>query len=150
MPENRSAPCDGVMPHLLYRNVAQALTWLTATFGFVEYYRYTGPDGAVSNALMRVGAGWAMLGSLNSGEQLAREGRPPQSVVVFVADADAHFERTRSSGAKVLAAPADAVFGERQYAVEDPEGHQWFFSQHVRDVSPEEWGASLANHHGQA
>ena len=144
MPENRSAPCDGFMAHLLYDNVGQALTWLTDAFGFSEHYRYVGPDGSVSNAQMNLGKAWIMLGSSGPNDRVAREGRPPQSLVVFVADVDAHFERARSSGAKILAMPTDSVFGERQYAAEDIEGHQWYFSQHVRDVSPEEWGAVLA------
>jgi uncharacterized glyoxalase superfamily protein PhnB len=36
------------------------------------------------------------------------------------------------------------MYGEKQYGVEDLEGHRWLFSQHVRDVSPEEWGAKVA------
>jgi hypothetical protein len=24
----------------------------------------------------------------------------------------------------------------------DPEGHHWFFAQRVREVAPEEWGAT--------
>jgi hypothetical protein len=26
----------------------------------------------------------------------------------------------------------------------DPEGHEWFFATHVKDVAPEEWGAEVA------
>ena len=29
-------------------------------------------------------------------------------------------------------------YGDRRCGVADPEGHQWFFAQHVRDVSAEE------------
>jgi uncharacterized glyoxalase superfamily protein PhnB len=144
MNENRSAPCDGLMPHILYRNVANALAWLTEAFGFSEYYRYVGADGSVNNAQMYLGKAWIMLGSRSPSDLVAREGRPPQSLVVFVADVDSHFERARSSGALILAVPTDSAFGERQYEVEDLDCHQWYFSQHVRDVSPEEWGASLA------
>ena len=36
--------------------------------------------------------------------------------------------------------PTDFEYGERQYAVEDLAGHQWTFSQTLRDVAPEEWG----------
>ena len=32
----------------------------------------------------------------------------------------------------------------RQYTAEDPEGHLWEYSQHIRDVDPAEWGATLA------
>jgi len=36
------------------------------------------------------------------------------------------------------------VGGERQYTAEDPAGHQWTFSETLADVSPEEWGGTLA------
>jgi hypothetical protein len=29
--------------------------------------------------------------------------------------------------------------------VEDLEGHHWLFARHARDVSPEDWGAKLAD-----
>ena len=29
------------------------------------------------------------------------------------------------------------------YGVEDLDGHRWLFSQHARDVDPQEWGATL-------
>ena len=132
------------MPHLIYSDVAKALAWLTEAFGFSEYYRSVGPDGAVGNAQMYLGNAWIMLGSRRHGDAGAIEGRPPQSLVLFVADVDARFERARSAGAKVVSPPADCVFGERQCEVEDPEGHRWFLSQHIRDVAPEDWGASPA------
>jgi uncharacterized glyoxalase superfamily protein PhnB len=36
------------------------------------------------------------------------------------------------------------VYGERQYGVEDLGGHRWLFSQHAWDLSPDEWGAQIA------
>ena len=42
----------------------------------------------------------------------------------------------------MIAPPADKPYGQRQYTVEDLEGHRWSFSEQVRDVLPEEWGAS--------
>ncbi len=35
------------------------------------------------------------------------------------------------------------VYGERQYGLEDLDGHRWLFSQHARDVDPKEWGATI-------
>ena len=65
-------------------------------------------------------------------------------VVVHVADVDAHCERARRFGARIVDLPSDMPFGERQYTVVDLAGHRWTFSQHVADVSPEEWGAVSA------
>ncbi|MDQ3327354.1 MAG: hypothetical protein M3506_02365 [Chloroflexota bacterium] len=39
----------------------------------------------------------------------------------------------------------ETAYGERQYGVEDLEGHRWLFLQHVRDMDPGEWGATIAD-----
>ena len=57
---------------------------------------------------------------------------------MFTEDVDALFARARSMGAAVIEEPKDAFYGDRRCGVADPEGHQWFFAQHVRDVSEEE------------
>ena len=38
----------------------------------------------------------------------------------------------------------ETAYGERQNAAEDLESRHRLFSRHVRDVSPEEWGATVA------
>ncbi len=63
---------------------------------------------------------------------------------MFVSDVDQHYERTRGAGAKIVEDLHETIYGERQYGVEDLEGHLWIFSQHARDISPDEWGATLA------
>jgi uncharacterized glyoxalase superfamily protein PhnB len=63
---------------------------------------------------------------------------------VFVDDVDAHYEKTKSAGATVVEELHETIYGERQYGVEDLEGHRWLFSQHARDLSPGEWGATVA------
>jgi hypothetical protein len=42
----------------------------------------------------------------------------------------------------------ETVYGERQYGAEDLDGHHWLFSRHARDVSPEEWGATVSEKEG--
>jgi uncharacterized glyoxalase superfamily protein PhnB len=51
---------------------------------------------------------------------------------------DAHFEHARSCGADIIDEPADQPFGDRIYLVRDPEGHEWYIAQHLRDVSLDE------------
>ena len=64
---------------------------------------------------------------------------------VYVDGVDAHFEHARAAGAEILAEPADQEYGDRRYAATDPEGHHWFFAQHVRDVDPADWGGTTAS-----
>ncbi len=146
MPKNRSVPADIVLPHITYQNVADALPWLTKAFGFSEHYRYGEPGGQIQGAQMHLGDAWIMLNSPQPGRASpAHAGYQTQSLTVFVNDVDTHFQRARTAGAKIVEDLHETVYGERQYGVEDLEGHRWLFSHHARDVSPAEWGAITAN-----
>ena len=88
---------------------------------------------------MHFGDAGIMLNSARPGRASpAQAGLLTQSLTVFVDDVDAHFERARSAGAKIVEELRETEYGERQYGVEDLEGHHWLFSRHARDVSPEE------------
>jgi uncharacterized glyoxalase superfamily protein PhnB len=141
--KNRSVPADIILPHLVYQDVAAAIDWLTRTFGFVEHYRYGDP---AQGAQMHLGEAWIMLSVARPGRSSpAQAGVWTQSLTVFVEDVDAHFEKTKSAGAKIVEDINETMYGERQYGVEDLEGHHWLFSRHARDVSPSEWGAVVAS-----
>jgi uncharacterized glyoxalase superfamily protein PhnB len=143
MTKNRSVPADIVLPHLTYQNVAAAIDWLTRVFGFTEHYRYGG--GEADGAQLFLGGAWIMVNRARPGRcSPAQTGCGTQSLTIFVPDVDSHFERAKSGGAKIVEELHETMYGERQYGVEDPEGHHWLFSRHVKDVSPEEWGATVA------
>ena len=145
MLKNRSVPADIILPHLTYQNVPEAVDWLTKTFGFTEHYRYGEPGGRVEGAQMHLGDAWIMLNSARPGRASpAQVGHDTQSLTVFVDDVDAHFERAKSAGAKIVEGLHETEYGERQYGAEDLEGHHWLFSCHARDVSPDKWGATIA------
>ena len=62
--------------------------------------------------------------------------------MVRVEDVDGHYERVKMRGARIVRPPADYPYGERQYTVTDPGGHNWTFSQSIADVNPEDWGGT--------
>ena len=64
-------------------------------------------------------------------------------LTVIVDDVDAHYKHTVEQGAVIWEQLHETVYGERQYGVDDLDGHQWIFSQHARDLSPEHWGATI-------
>lgn len=139
---NRSVPTNIILPHVVYRDVVAAVAWLNKTFGFVEHYRYGDPG---NGAQMHLGDAWIMLRQARPGSgSPAQLGYATQSLTVFVEDVEAHFERTKSAGAKIVEDLHETEYGELQYGVEDLDGHHWLFSRHARDVSPEAWGAKLA------
>jgi uncharacterized glyoxalase superfamily protein PhnB len=134
-----------MLAHITYQNVPDAIAWLTKTFGFIEHYRYGEPGGAVSGAQMHLGEAWIMLRSARPGEVSPMQvGHSTQSLTVFVEDVDGHYERTKSAGAKIVEELHETCYGERQYGVRDLDDHHWLFSRHARDVSPAEWGATIA------
>ena len=144
MLKNRSVPVDTVLPHLVYEDVAGALAWLARTFGFTEHFRYGERGGPVQGAQMHLGDAWVMLTSSRPDRASpSRLGYRTQSLTVFVEDIDAHYQNAESAGAKIVEEIHETEYGERQYGAEDHEGHHWLFSKHVRDVSPEEWGATI-------
>jgi uncharacterized glyoxalase superfamily protein PhnB len=51
--------------------------------------------------------------------------------------------RNRNGGGGDRGGASETVYAEFQYAARDPEGHLWLFSRHVRDLSPESWGATV-------
>ncbi len=136
MLRNRSIPEPTVIPVLVYPDVRAAVQWLSDTFGFVERVQI----GEDHRSQMRAGDG-AVIAADVRGERVApRAGEVTAMVVVRVEDVNAHCERARAHGARIIMEPIDFEYGERQYTVEDLAGHQWTFSQTLRDVAPEEWG----------
>lgn len=143
--KNRSVPTDTVLPHVFYQDVASAIAWLTKTFGFAEHYRHGDPAGPVSGAQLHLGSSVIMLKRARPLCQSPKQlGYGTQSLTIFVEDVDAHYQRTKAAGAKIVEDLNESVYGERQYGVEDLDGHHWLFSQHARDLSPDEWGAKIA------
>ena len=143
MISNRSVPANTVLPHILYRDVVQAIAWLSHAFGFVEHYRYGNP---VSGAQVRAGNAWIMLKQIRNGGKTPKDlGFGTQSLTIFIEDLEAHFEWAKSAGVILLEDLHEAVYGELQYAAEDLDGHHWLFSHHARDLSPDEWGAVVSN-----
>jgi uncharacterized glyoxalase superfamily protein PhnB len=137
--KNRSVPVDAVLAHVIYRDLAAAMEWLTRAFGFAEYYRY---GGGPSGGQMWAGKTAIQVRQARGGEKTPREiGFGTQSLTIFVDDVDGHCARARAAGAKILEEPHETEYGEYQYAAEDLDGHSWLFSRHAKDKAPEEWGA---------
>ena len=137
--KNRSVPVDTLLPHVNYRNLAEAMTWLSKAFGFEEHYRYgDGPSGGQ----MWAGKGAIQVRQARDGQKSPGQlGYGTQSLTLIVDDVDAHYARSKAAGARILEEPHETEYGEYQYAAEDLDGHHWLFSRHVKDRSPEEWGA---------
>ena len=139
MPKNPPDNMPRISAYLLYEDVAGALDWLAKAFGFRERLRLPGAQGKIVHAEMELADGVIMIG--NPGADFCspkRLGHVTQHLYVYVDDVDEHYEHARQAGAIILAEPEDQFYGDRRYGAEDPEGHHWYFAQHIRDVAPED------------
>ncbi len=128
-----------ITPYLLYEDVAAAIDFLTRAFGFRERTRLAGADGRIQHAEMEFADGVVMMGCPGPEYRNPKHlGGQTQLVCVYVDGVDRHFAHAKQAGATILHEPADQFYGDRRYGAEDPEGHHWYFAQHVRDVRPED------------
>ena len=139
MPQESELP--DVIPMLSYEDCASAADWLGRAFGFEEVERFD-ENGEVTHVTLRAGGGVVFLGKPGASyvnpkhlrernDAVARMYEVPwviDGVWVQVDDLDAHFERARSAGARLLGEVEDGPVG-RLYRVEDLEGHRWMFAQ---------------------
>jgi len=123
---NRSVPTSTLLTHLVYRSLPEACDWLGNVFGFSEHYRYGEP---VSGIQMYLGEAYIMLTGPRSGtDSPIVLGKGTQTLTVFVDDVEAHYSKVKLGGARIWEELHETIYGERQYGVEDLDGHRWLFS----------------------
>jgi uncharacterized glyoxalase superfamily protein PhnB len=117
-----------------YRDLAAAVDWLCATFGFDKQVAVSGADGGTVYAQLTYGPSMVMLGAVRETDldRLLRQpdevgGIETQSCYVVVDDIDAHYARTVEAGAEILLEVQGDGFGRRGYSCRDPQGHIWNF-----------------------
>jgi uncharacterized glyoxalase superfamily protein PhnB len=133
---------------VFYDDAASAIPWLCRAFGFEVRLKVEGEGGRIEHSELVLGEGLIMVGTAGGKSERpvplpcrsprSLGGANTQCLGVFVDDVDAHCERARAAGAKIVEEPATQDYGEdywsdRSYRAEDPEGHQWWFMQRVRE-----------------
>jgi uncharacterized glyoxalase superfamily protein PhnB len=135
-----------IVPFIAYEDAAAAIDWLTRAFGFRENEAERHMDGStVSHAELDVGDGSVVFLATPSpdyeGPRRHRESCVAAAkwsdnpwvidgYLVHVDDVDAHHDRARDAGARILRPLEDvAAAGTRLYSAEDVEGHRWMFAQ---------------------
>jgi len=130
-----------VTPALVVRDAAAAIDFYKRAFGAEEIDRMTGPDGSIMHAEIRIGDSRIMLGEENeqwgTRSPLLTNGNPG-SLHMYVADADAAYDRAIKAGAKPRYPLEDAFWGDRYGKVTDPFGHEWGIATRMKELSPAE------------
>lgn len=138
-----------VTPHLVQTSCAEAIEFYRKAFGAEELYRMPGPGGAIMHAEVRIGSSIVMMA--DESPQMNPHAKSPQhanahtsGLMLYVEDVDAAFKRAVAAGAKIEMPLADMFWGDRYGQVSDPWGHRWSLASHVKDVTPEEMQAAMA------
>ena len=121
-----------VIPVLACSDIVAEHDFLVKAFGFESAGVDRTPDGTVVHAEVRAGPHRLWLHRTSEEHGLV----PPRTLgaagggmVVHVDDVDAHFAGAKAAaGATILSEPTDQPYGQREYGVRDPDGHNWWFA----------------------
>jgi PhnB protein len=136
-----------VIPYLTIEGAAAAIEFYTKVFGATERVRMPGPDGKIGHAELEIGDSVVMLADAfpEMGNPAPKAlGGTPVTVMVYVEDVDATFERALKAGATEERKVENQFYGDRAGQFVDPFGHKWFVATHVEDVPPDEMAKRAA------
>jgi PhnB protein len=141
-----------VTPYLIVDGAAEAIRWYEQAFGAEEMLRLPMGD-RIGHAEIRIGDSFVMLtdewpeyGKLSPKSR----GGATSSLMIYLEDVDAAFERAMIAGATQERPVEDQFYGDRSGTIVDPFGHSWTLATHVEDVPEEEMQRRMAEFSKQA
>jgi len=142
-----------ISAHIVVQDAGRAATFYREAFGAEELERIPTPDGRIMSLQLRVAG--SVLHVADEFPEMGVLAPPsiggtPVVLALDVADADAVVARAVTAGAEVRQPVQDMFWGDRHGQIEDPFGHRWNISQHVRDVPHDEVVAAAAKLFGAA
>lgn len=136
-----------ITAHIVVQGADQAAAFYRDAFGALELDRVPIPDGRLMSVRLRLGESILHLADEFPDMGVFAPpsiGGTPVVLALDVADADAVFAQAITAGAAVRQPVQDMFWGERHGQLEDPFGHRWNISQHLRDVPRDEIAAAAA------
>lgn len=136
-----------VIPYLSIEGATAAIDFYTKVFNAKERMRMPGPDGRIGHAELDIGDSVVMLADTfpDMGNPSPHKlGGTPVTVMVYVTDVDAVFDRAIKAGATADRPVENQFYGDRAGQFTDPFGHKWFVATHVEDVPPDEMAKRAA------
>jgi PhnB protein len=130
-------------PHLVIKGASEAIEFYKRAFGAEEICRMPspGPDGnlRIMHAGLRIGDSRLFLADeFPEWGSSGPSGVSPVTIHLYVADADAAFDRAVEAGAEVSMPLMDAFWGDRYGKLVDPFGHHWSIAEHREDLTMEQ------------
>ena len=130
-----------VTPSLMVAGAARAIDFYKKALGAEELSRFSGPDGSIMHAEIKIGDSIIMIGEeypeygCKSPQNL---NGTPVTVHLYVENVDDVFQRAIKAGATATMPVQDMFWGDRYGKLKDPFGHEWSLATHKRDLTPDE------------
>ena len=118
-----------VQPYMHPLRAEPVLNFVKRAFGAEELGRYASPDGVIHHVTVKIGDSYMEMGEAHGPY------RPMQSMFyLYVPNVDTLYQRALQAGATSISEPADQPYGDRNAAVRDAFGNEWYIATHVKDV----------------
>ena len=134
-----------VTPYLTVKDARKAIKFYKEALG-AEEITVIDIDGRVMHAHIKIGDSPVFMseecpemGKLGA----ETRGFATSSLLIYVADVDAAFDRAVKAGCKVGMPVADMFWGDRYCHVTDPFGQEWSIATHKEDLTQEEIAANF-------
>jgi PhnB protein len=115
-----------VTPYLIVKGAEKLLEFAKSVFDATVISTMKSPDGTLGHTEIRIGDSVLMLA------EAREEWRTmPTMLYVYVADADATYQRSLAAGATSVRPVADQSYGDRSGGVLDMCGNQWWMATHL-------------------
>lgn len=128
-------------PGLTVPKIDEAIAFYEKALGAQKIMALNGPDGSIMHAEIKIGDSALMLGPENpewGTKSPATLGGSPASLMLYVEDVDAAFNRAVAAGAKAVMPVEDQFWGDRYGMLVDPYGHRWAIATHKEDLTSEQ------------
>jgi PhnB protein len=122
-----------ITPYLTVSDAAAMLDFLKRAFDVKEDHVMRGPDGTIGHADVTIGDSHLMFGQAR-GEWKAM----PAQLYLYLADADAAYQKALAAGATSVQEMQTQFYGDRHGCVKDCCDNLWWLAMHVEDVSNDE------------
>lgn len=114
-----------ITPYLQVEGAARLIDFVKEAFGAEEILKVPLPDATIMHAQVRIGD--SMLEMADAGGEFKPT---PTAIHLYVTDADAVYKRALDAGASSISEPVDQFYGDREAAVRDPLGNNWYIATH--------------------
>ncbi len=125
-----------IMPIVAVPSVDEVRDFYVEKLGFEHQMGVVGKDGKLDFVTMVLGSASVMF-SRGQGTSPGDKTPKPVELYVNVSDVDAHHDRTKKAGVKIVEPLTNQWWGDRTYIAQDPNGYRlWFFTKKGDPVPP--------------